>query len=632
MFDNLNEEKAQKMIPFKNNGFRPGQWKAIEEIVDAINCDNRYIILNAPVGLGKSVIGYILAKSLEEENRETYLYTKTKQLQDQYLKDFSDVKLVKGRSNFQCGVEPLMNCSNGMCQSHNNYKCDLKPMLKEDWMYNGTELPKYPVEIDGRDCFYGDFEFDEYYTSGMCEYWKQKIDGIMSPITMLNYNYAISDARFVNHFPLRSLGVFDEGHNIEQIIMNELEYSFAPSAIEKETQFVITQHTSIDKWIDDIDILIGIYKELKENASSETKKQKYQDRYVDFKTLNELLIDDPQNWVLTTENVRGVSFNIFKPIKVDKYTYLLFDSAQYSLIMSGTILKSDIFARDLGIDDFAYIEVPSIIPISNRPIYRTYVGSMSRANVDTTMPKMISAIKEIAYQHSDEKGLIHTFTYNIANRFKDAFGKNSRFIFHNQNDKERKFKMFKKDNTNKILVSPVAFEGVDFPYNEARWQCICKDPFPNIGDPQIKVRDMTDYGWLFRQRCLVLSQMYGRTNRAEDDYSVTYLLDSNLESIIGPSTLVTDYFLEALAGYHYNDKLIMAEDAYDRLTPDNKRKTHEVDRFQETAILDAIKDEGLDTTNSLRRAYKEMHNESYKLVIPTIERLIKNGAIKYEEN
>ena len=621
--DEMNKSVIESMIPFDNNGFRPGQWEAIQQIIEAINNGDKYIILNAPVGVGKSLIGYIVARILQLHDAETYLYTKTKQLQDQYLEDFPDVKLVKGRANFTCRQEELFDCRNGMCQTHNNYLCELKPILKDKWYYDGEQIPDMLFDKKNQEKF-------DWFTSGMCEYWKQKVAGILSPITMLNYNYAISDARFVNHFPYRELLICDEGHNIEQLLMNELETSFSPSAVEKETQFKITPHVSIQQWIDDIEVLIEIYENLINNTKSDMKQQKYQERLILFKSLNELLIDNPSNWVLTQETHRGHLYYIFKPIKVNEYTHLLFNIARHVVIMSGTILKPDIFARDLGINDYTYIEIPSIVPIKNRPIIKSYVGSMARSSIDVTMPNMIRRIQMLAEKHQDEKGVIHTFTYNIANRLKMGLKSDNRFIFHNQNDKERRFKEFKKNKTNKILVSPVAFEGVDFPYDEARWQCICKDPFPNIGDPQLKVRDMTDYGWLFRQRCLVLSQMYGRTNRAADDYSVTYLLDSRIDSLLGPATLVTDYFLEALDGFNYNKKFILSDDAYDRLTPDNKRKNHDVDRFEELAMLDAITDEGLDTMNKLRRAYKEIPNDSYTLVIPAIQRLVKNGAIRYE--
>lgn len=605
--------RFEDYIPFETKEFRPGQRDAIIKILDAIKNGDKYIILNAPVGVGKSLIGYVVARALLEDNDYTYMYTKTKILQDQYLKDFSDVQLVKGRSNFDCATEPLVDCANGMCQSRGNFKCNLKPILKDAWEYEGFRL-------ETRDDI-------KSVTSNMCPYWRQKVEGILSPITMLNYNYAISDYRFVNHFPFRKLMICDEAHNIEGLLMSELETRFSPSAVEKETQIHITPRNSIQEWINDIDVIIHEYELLIDTTTSDSKLKKYKDRLLTFKSLSQLLIDNPRNWVFVEEKERGHLFYVFKPIEVSEYTHLIFGAAKHVLLMSGTILKPDIFARDLGIDDFTYIEVPSVVPIQNRPIIKSYVGSMARSSIDATMPNMIRKINFLAEKHGDEKGVIHTFTYNVANRLKEGLKSNNRFIFHNQRDKERRFEEFKKNKTNKILVSPVAFEGIDFPYDEARWQCICKDPFPNIGDPQLKLRDITDYGWLFRQRCLVLSQMYGRTNRAADDFSVTYLLDSRLDSLLGPSTLVTDYFLEALEGFNYNNKLILSDNAYECLTPDNKRKRHDADRFEETCILEAIEDEGLNTLNLLRRAYKEMPGDSYARVIPAVERLIKNGAI-----
>ena len=623
----MDREKLKQYIPFEKKKFRPGQYEAIEEIMDAIRCDEKYIILNAPVGVGKSLIGYVL----EEEDSSVYMYTKTKMLQDQYVRDFTDVKLVKGRSNFFCENEPVLTCSNGMCQTIGSFNCHHKPVLKEKWEFDDMELPELPIQNEiGDFIFYGDEEFDRFYTSGMCPYWKQKIEGIMHPITMLNYNYAISDSRFVQQLPYRKLGIYDEAHNIEQIIMNELEYRFSPTTIESETQFKLQDHRLMEDWIDDIEELIDIYADIIKKTTSDKNKKNLQDRRELFRGLYDLLVDDPSNWVCTTETERGNMFFVFKPIKINEYTRMIFGLNRNHLLMTGTILKPDIFARDLGIDDYAYIEIPSIVPVENRPIIKMYAGSMARSSIDATMPNMVYKIKLLAKKHQSEKGLIHTFTYNIANRLQRALKSDSRFIFHNQKNKDRRFKEFKKNKTNKILVSPVAFEGIDFPYDEARWQCICKDPFPNIGDPQVRVRDATDYGWLFRQRCLVLSQMYGRTNRAADDYSVTYLMDSRLDTLLGPATLVTDYFLEALEGFNYNQKFILVEDAYDKLTKDNKRKSHEVDRFQELAVLDAIKDEDLDSLHKLRSAYTNMPGDFYAVVIPTIQRLIKNGAIYYE--
>ena len=620
----------KQYIPFEKKEFRQHQEKAICDIIDSIEDGNRFTILNAPVGSGKSLLGYITAKYFENKgHHHTYLCTGTKILQSQYIQDFKDVKTIKGRANFQCYTEPLLDCANGMCQSRSNFHCESKPILKDDWIFDGAPLPCDSIEIDGIKRFYGDPEFDEMFTKNMCPYWKQKINGIMSPITMLNYDYLISDLRFVQHLPHRKLLVADEAHNIEKILMRQLETSFSPSAVFKETDFMLKESVNIVDWIEQVAEVADRYKKRIKTVENEKTKKRMEEKYHKFVTLHTLLEDNPANWVfIKDQSSKGVYYT-FKPIMISEYSRLIFSIAEHVLLMTGTVLKQDIFARDLGINDFSYIEIPSIIPSHNRPIVKMYAGSMARSSIDSTMPNMIAKIKMLAENHKNEKGLINTYTYSIANRLQKALGSDSRFMFHDQNNKEKVFERFKKNKTNKILVSPVAFEGIDLSYDAARFHLIVKDPFPNIGDKQLSTRDSIDYGYIFRDRCRILSQAYVRCVRGPSDYAVTYLLDSRIESLLGPSTLVTSYFLEGLVDMRYEDTLVLTDDAYSKLTKDNKRKTHDFEREVELHILHDIED-GYDSLEKLHIAYKQFPSDSYKYIIPGVNRLLKHGAIKYK--
>lgn len=627
----MSYDDLEKYIPFEEKVFRPGQYDAILSILESfIDDGNKYALLNAPVGLGKSLVGYVVAKYLEEHQKgKTYFCTGTKLLQDQYIHDFKDVCTIKGRSNFTCLTDNMFNCSNGMCQTYSGHSCDRKPLLKSTWSYDGVELPEYPVDSDEGKIFYGDKEFDSMYMDGMCEYWYQKMTGIMKPLTMLNYDYLISDTRFVQHLPDRDLLVCDEGHNIEKIIMRQLEVKFSPNAISKEVGFNFTECSTIGDWAIEMDMLAALYKDKMKSETDFKKKKRLQEKHSKFRSLAYYLKEDPLNWVFIKDSFKNVPMYSFKPITVSNYSNLIFNMANHVLIMSGTVLKQDIFTRDLGITDFEYIEIPSIIPSCNRPIIKSYAGSMARSSIDFTMPNMIAKIKMLVEKHKDEKGLISTYTYSITNRLQKALKSDSRFMFHNQNNKEEVFARFKKNKTNKILVSPVAFEGIDFPHDQARFHLIVKDPFPNLGDKQLAARDSIDYGYIFRDRCRVLSQAYGRCTRGPSDYSTTYLLDSRLESLLGPSTLVTSYFLEGLVDMRYEDTLVLTNDAYDRLTKDNKRKTHEFEREVELNILHDIED-GYNSLEKLHTAYKQFSSDSYKYIIPGVNRLLKHGAIEYK--
>ena len=127
------------------------------------------------------------------------------------------------------------------------------------------------------------------------------------------------------------------------------------------------------------DVLIGLQYAIDLNTIKETDKKK----------------EELKNRI---EKVRSDAKD-GKPIEIQEYTDILFGKVTHKLIMSGSILKPDIFVEELGLGDYTYIEVPSIVPVKQRPIKRDYVGSMSMKNFSRNFPLLVSKIKEIADNH-----------------------------------------------------------------------------------------------------------------------------------------------------------------------------------------------------------------------------------------
>ena len=81
---------------------RNSQIRLINEINFAIKKGFRYIILEAGTGIGKSAVATTIANMYED----SYILTMTKQLQEQYLDDFSDMLVeIKGRGNYKCNYK-----------------------------------------------------------------------------------------------------------------------------------------------------------------------------------------------------------------------------------------------------------------------------------------------------------------------------------------------------------------------------------------------------------------------------------------------------------------------------------------------------------------------------------------------
>lgn len=605
----------EKYIPFEVKKFRPYQKEAIETTIAAIESGIETVLVNAPVGFGKSILGYCVAKYFEEQGESSYIYTKTTFLQDQYLRDFKDLKTAMGRGNFECLTTPGETCSYGKCKTINKYSCPIGATIDA----GGVSLKKV----------------EEPFTQN-CLYWQQKYDAIQNPISILNYPYMIVDNMYLDHFPKRKIGIYDEGHGLESSLMSAFEVQLTDYQLFYDLDTKLEIKHNIEDWADELIKFAAMYGNLAKDTDDIHKRERFESREEALSKCADFLIEDPHNWVFNVnerrENDKVVTAVTFKPIEIQEYTDVLFSKTEHKVIMSGSILKPDIFINELGLhsDDFKYIEIPSIVPVSQRPIIRDYVGSMSRRNIDSTMPFLIAKIKEIADRHLEEKGIIHTFTYGVNYKLFEHFKNDDRFIFHTQKNRVEKTNDFKEspDDEGLILVSPYSYEGVDFPYDQGRWQIICKNPYPYLGDAQVKARIQmdkisfsTDWGWLNRQIALVLSQMYGRTNRAVDDYSVTYILDKDIERALGPASLVTDYFLEALEGYNYTTKLNVVDPSKLR-SRGNNRENQEI-------ILANIQEDGLDTLEKLRQAYKQLPGGSYIEVKKAVDYLIKCGAVEY---
>lgn len=605
----------EKYIPFEKKEFRPHQKEVIERIIGEIEDGTETILLNAPVGAGKSLIGYCVARYLQEFDEQTYIYTRTTFLQDQYLRDFKDIKTAMGRGNFPCLIDKDgFTCDYGVCKQR-KFTCPIGVDLTE-----GIALREL------------DENHDEH-----CRYWKQKYDAIINPISILNYPYLITDNLYVNHFKPRKLGIFDEGHSLETALMSALELEITDYQIRRDLDKDIVIQKNVSDWIEQLHEFAEGYKVKARKEMDIRTKERYLSRYEAINSCVESLEENSSNWVFNTFTKKNKKINtevnhvVFKPIEIQEYTGVLFDKVQHKLIMSGSILKPDIFVDELGLSDYTYIEMPSIVPVSRRPIIRDYVGSMSQRNFNSNYPYLVAKIKEIADKHMFEKGVIHTFTYNINYQLFKAFKSDDRFIFHTQDNRVQKTNEFKElpDDEGYIFVSPYSYEGVDFPYDQARWQIICKNPYPYLGDAQVKARmqmdkieHSTDWGWVNRQIALSLSQMYGRTNRAVDDYSVTYILDSDIERDFGPASLVTDYFLEAIKGYNYTTPLKIID--LDRIRSRGRNRENQM------IIIDEIKN-GLNSLKKLRQEYKKLPSSSYVEVKKAVDYLLSCGAIAYEE-
>jgi len=536
---------------------RPQQKAILKKIADGIDQGYTHILLDAGTGIGKSAIAVTLARYF----CSAYIVTITKQLQDQYHEDFK-YQVLKGRSNFDC-IEGMdfndATCDDGLCQTA-DLLCDHGISRKGEFL-----------------CFYDSYGEPWYYKGNdPCHYWFQKGRSVQSPITLMNYASFFPEMNFMDHFGERVLAVFDEVHNMESQVMNQISHTLSNKSLHKDFVDYIDQITeegelrgipqiSDDAFIDDIEFwseyllnYIANYKLLLQIKDIPQKKRKSTLRTVNrLDMIRDELQNYPTEWVIEVH--REEQKVIFKPIEVSRFVpkYLL-DHTDYSLLMSATILDKDHFCEWHGIDphETLYINVKSPFKVQNRPIYLKTAGRMSHKYIEETKPRSIAVLKTILQKYEKEKGLIHTHSHKLATYISEKIN-DPRIIIYSPNGtsnypkREQVIKQFEKSSKPLVLVAPSVDEGVDFPDDLCRFQVIYKIPFPYLGDKQIKARMKRDGYWYAYKTVASLVQAYGRGMRNEKDYCDSYILDDDIYSVMADRWrkcvhFLPEYFKEAV--------------------------------------------------------------------------------------
>lgn len=541
VIDRLKEEYPEipeqiiENFPFENP--REGQLEIIADIEEAISKGYKYIILEAGTGTGKSAVATTLARMYES----AYILTMTKQLQKQYADEF-DFPLVKGRGNFDCLKDGFdVTCDMGACKTAPKSSKFFCP-------YGISKNPTLTGELAFQDSFGGDVFFQ---TNDHCKYWQQKANAINSPITLMNYDYAILELNYVKHFGKRSLLILDEAHNIEDKLMRTMEINLYNRQLEKDIKKVISPQTlkSAEKgeWIMEIDAIQGHYSDIEIKDLPTNKADRINSTIAKLKSLKTNLEKEPGNWVIDADE-HGVSF---KPLRVNHYAEdYLFKHGDVVIFLSATILSHKMFSKWLGLDprEVYHIQVDSPFSVEKRPIELNLAGKMSKSRVKQSAPKSIEILQKILKRHEGEKGLIHTHSYKCQQYIINNLYSN-RLISHGNNNRERVLKYFEEDENPLVLVSPSMSEGVDLPYDKCRFQVIYKIPFPYLGDKQVHMRMKKDQRWYAYKTAMTLMQAYGRGMRAEDDSCVTYILDSDIQMLLKSplyKSLIPEFFKEAI--------------------------------------------------------------------------------------
>jgi len=508
-------------FPFPS--FRAGQAEALHLAREAFAAGKRFVVIEAPTGAGKSAIAVTLAR----EASSAYVLTNQKILQDQYVNDFPDLAVLKGRANYECLVAPT-HAAAAPCIAGKRF-----PACEE------------------------------------CPYFTAKDRALAANVATLNYAYFLAELNYAGGFKGRELLVLDEAHNVEGALMGFVQVALSDAQLLRAgIELSLPPNLGDEHMFEFAEMLLPelrrraaeVDRQLAEGSmqSSAAVEQLRVKQWLDSQAERISLMLDSHfggdvDWVV--ERFRGHSGDnlVFKPVEVAALAEpFLFTYGERVLMLSATILDARTFLRSLGVEpeEAEVITVPSTFPPERRPIELRPAARLTRHHIDRDLPKLVAAITELALHHEREKGVIHAHSYKIAN------------YVHANLPEEVKWRVLTHDSSDgrdaaltrhlsvpepTILLTPSMTEGIDLADDKARWQVLCKVPYPYLGDKQVAARMERDRDWYDWRTTLAVVQAYGRSVRSEDDHAVTYLLDADFANFIRrQQRRLPPWFLEAL--------------------------------------------------------------------------------------
>lgn len=513
------------LFPFP--AVRQEQETAIDFCLQSFAEGKRFVVCELGTGVGKSAIGLTVARATSATSMTpnyspgAYFVTTQKVLQEQYASDFSTMRSIKSSANYSCVFHKDQGCDESL------------KMLK----------------VEPRD--------SKFFHTCMtrCVYKIAKEAFLQSQESVTNFPYLLTEATYARKITPREILVIDEAHNVApelskfiEVVVTEnfcergLKIPFANLGLTeakvikwmRETYLPrLEQHIeTVEKTLQNLmankqDILemLGITRQVEMLKSHKSKMDLFNSVY------------DVDNWVMNVIDAEGKSLRKieFKPIDVAPFAEQhLFRLGAKVLLMSATILGKDAFCESIGIpkEEVAFISIPSPFPASNRPILYTPVGKMSKESIDSTLPRMVQAIKAILEAHPKEKGVIHCHTHKIATYLKKQVG-SRRLLVHDSQNRDEILAKHMESTQPTVLLSPSMTEGVDLKGDASRFQVIVKIPYPYLGD-KLCVKRMNRWRWWYPlQTAKTIIQAVGRSIRSMDDHAVTYILDEDWQTFFG---------------------------------------------------------------------------------------------------
>jgi ATP-dependent DNA helicase DinG len=512
---------------------RPIQIELLEFAKQSVLSNNKYIIIDAPTGVGKSTFAVMFMdwfKNKYDISATFDVLTNSKILQEQYTQEFDFMNSLWGKGSYHC-EQYNCSCDTGMEWAKiQNKKCESCPYATAKYKFENGDvaLTNYHLFLT--------------YKLYMKQAWKRSARVlIIDESHTLESVFADFITTTISRPLLKRNGFTDEeADKAMKVFGNEAEH------LDLSTFVEIVNH-------DFLPIVKSVMNRLAKEAE-ETKNmqsvnyvQSLGNNLLKWEQLKQEYELIPDNWILEAEwqtkkdKVTGkvkekwIEF-IAQPVWAHQYLQeKIWDYYDHVIFMSGTILDKNIFCEMNGLDkdQTTYISVDSPFPVENRPIYFfNKIGKMSYATKDIVWQKQKIVLNKILKKHKKDNGLIHTANYELQKWVSEQCDSSINFLAHDSINRAEIIQEHYNSERPTVLVSPSLTTGIDLKGDYGRFQVIIKVPYPNLKSKKIKKRMETNKNWYALTTVREIIQAYGRCVRSSEDYANTYILDGCFNDVL----------------------------------------------------------------------------------------------------
>ena len=523
--------------------WRDGQKELAQRIVDS---PKKIIMLEAECGTGKSIIPIAAARSV---GANAIVLIQTINLQEQYMRDFHNAKMMAGRRHSICN-KTGRGADRAPCTI--GAKCE----LKGTWDYQ-TGTPIIWPE---------------------CDYFSKKAESVVAEVSIQNYAFWLNETKSRGSaFFSRDWIICDEAHELDLLLMAAGILDFSYSDL-RDAQIHLPNPTPtvMEDWVAWSRANIGFARRAKVTVQSRlvamglkiTPDEDFadgdapdwdggdlglvipEDAAIDtlvgrihsitrvinaMKDLNALSSSEYDEWVIqpTRESV------LLKPI-YGKYGFRrILAAARHKVVLMSAFLAPELLCKTLGIDinDVEVIDAGKVFDRTKSQIYYCPTIKLGYKTKPNEWKYVFKIMDRFTNLYMNDKGLIHVPSVKLRDDYLNNTELRHRFLAYDAAStsgsvgmarfpvKDKVITTYVTNPKPHVIVGQSISTGLDLPY-QPKWQLIPKLWYMPLDDPAVIKRKEVDKDFYTYYTICQIVQATGRVKRAPDHDGPTIILDA----------------------------------------------------------------------------------------------------------